>query len=608
MAAALEMQMPSERQSTASYQSRSPANIRFSDVANYVGLSLSRDPSAKGSTPKRNQSVPALGGRPAAKAASPKAEPLAEPSRVQSLPTIQANRADRLRCQLEWLKAEQRAEKEQLHRLEGSLSDSMLLQKKAQKRVTKHQEMRDFHNQRVSDVESKISKLKEELEAQHTASRIVRLSPRTRATDKRIRQEAETHEDPPPAPPVETPQESKPETVLPPLEAEEEEPYLNASNGSDGIEAGDGSRQQSAAESSPRTKSRQIGIQGPESDVAPRRTRKTMKMLDSSDVTQAPDDVQNSDEDCEGAIEVKHRSGPNTPVVPKQSVGGSWVKQYLSVENAASNRFAKWQPSTPEEKLQILLQAADHRTEGAAKKRWMSSTFRRLKTRGKSDARCREVVALHLPRGSGPKDREDVSTFSQNEVRTCKKQYTDSYMDPVKRIQKVIVDMKDQKRELRAVREDLFMVTEARVLQQRAEEDRKNAAASIGGLGLLSKVKDPLGGDETSKASTNTPSKAPPKSFKKLADENGMDEEGVTDLFREYLKFADSSELLGRKAFTRLLQALCPKRTLADSDLDAWWGQITRFNEPKSSPNPRRTQCKFEEFVVWYAASEARAV
>ncbi len=28
------------------------------------------------------------------------------------------------------------------------------------------------------------------------------------------------------------------------------------------------------------------------------------------------------------------------------------------------------------------------------------------------DARCREIVAAHLPRGTGPKDLEDVHTFS----------------------------------------------------------------------------------------------------------------------------------------------------------------------------------------------------
>mmetsp|Transcript_27637 Transcript_27637/g.65085 ORF Transcript_27637/g.65085 Transcript_27637/m.65085 type:complete len:617 (+) Transcript_27637:64-1914(+) len=615
MAAAVEMQMLPDRQSPASSQSRSPANIRFSDVASYVSLSLVRDPTQVRGTPKRHQSVPALGGRSPSAAPTPKSElPPAEPPRVASLPTIQANRADRLRCQLEWLKAEQRAEKEQLHRLESALSDSMLLEKKAQKRVAKKRDMRDFHNQRVQDVEDKIGKLRGELEAQNAAAKAPRPSPRSLALEKKNRpsprQNAAKREVSTPDP-VETPAEL-PETVLPPLEAAVQAEVEDSYQGKSSPERRESpvSRQTSTADPGTPAKSRAtLTHAGAEVEHAPRR-RKTAKTLDVSDLTQAPEEVQYSDEDCEGAIDLKHRSGPNTPVVARPAVGGSWVKQYLKNENMSGTRCAKWQPSNNDEKIGILLQAAQLRSEGDTKKKWMSSTFRRLKTRGKSDARCREVVALHLPRGSGPKDREDVPIFSQNEVRACKKSYTDSYMDPVKRIQKVIVDMKDQKRELRAVREDLFMVTEARLLQQRVEEDRKNVAASIGGL--LGKVKDPLK-DEDTKPAEAAPAalvaqtKPPPKSFKKLAEENGMEEEAISDLFREYLKFADSSEMLGRKAFTRLLQALCPTRTLVDSDLDAWWGQITRSSQDSKSSNNRRTQCKFEEFVVWFSTSEARS-
>lgn len=605
MASVMEMQMSS--QSVSSHQSRNPANIRYSDVANYVGLSLTRDPSQMRSTPKRQHSVPTLSKSPP-EAPSPKEEPMPEQGRGEMLPTIQANRSDRLRCQLEWLKAEQRAEKDQLRRLEGSLSDSMLLEKKAQKRVMKHKEMRDFHDQRVRDVETKIGKLKGELEAQHVVAKAPRPNPKALAFEKRAmggspRPEASRREDSPQkAEPAEASLQ-KAEAVLPPLEAEMEDSLL--SKGSEKPESTENSRQISPTNRGGRAGGHHAG----DADAPVPRRRRTAKALDSSELTQSPDDVQYSDEDCEGAIDVKHRSGPNTPLVARPSVGGSWVKQYLNVENSSTQRFAKWQPSNPDEKIQMLLEAAQLRSEGAAKKKWMSSTFRRLKTRGKSDARCREVVALHLPRGSGPKDREDVPIFSQNEVRTCKKMYTDSYMDPVKRIQKVIVDMKDQKRELRAVREDLFMVTEARLLQQRAEEDRKNVAANFSGLGMLGKVKDPLvdAGSEAASPSAASPANNGKKSFKKLAEENSMEEDAVTELFREYLKFADSSEMLGRKAFTRLLQALCPSRTLVESDLDAWWGQVTRSSQDAKNPaNARRTQCKFEEFVVWYSTSEAR--
>jgi len=615
--------------SSTSFHTRSPSNIRFSDVANYVGLSLTRDPQQLKATPvKRRQPVLAPGERPLSNGGSPKADQSGELRRADTLPTIQANRAERLRCQMEWLKAEQRAEKEQLHRLESSLSDSLLLEKKAQKRVAKHKEMRDFHSQRVQDVETKISMLKGELEAprggevQTTAgNRQPRPKPeRVTVVVEPQRQGVVHHNEPPPEPVVEESPEERPERILPPLEAVTEEIRQVAAGSDDrravspdGEQSFGSSRQASAREptaikksvsvysesecSVPRRKSNQSSV---EENTTRRRSDRDRK----ADNSQPQEEAPNSDEEGEGAVEAKSRSAPTTPN-PKPS-GGPWIKQYLNFDSMAGNRSAKWQPSTPEEKIQMLLQAADLRSEGTAKKRWMSSTFRRLKTRGKSDARCREVVALHLPRGSGPKDREDVPIFSQNEVRSCKKIYTDQYMEPVKRIQKVIVNMKDQKRELRAVREDLYMVTEARLVQQRAEEDRKNAVASISGLSLLGKAKDLSGPDDDKVASPLQPPKTPPKSFRKLGDENSMDEDIVTDIFREYQKFADSSETLGRKAFTRLLQVLCPKRTLVDSDLDAWWGQLTRCNSPSTAANPRKALCNFEEFIIWYATSEAR--
>merc|ERR1719419_770165 len=70
---------------------------------------------------------------------------------------------------------------------------------------------------------------------------------------------------------------------------------------------------------------------------------------------------------------------------------GYWIRQNRDFENLTT-RCAKWQPKGPDDKLQTLIEAAHFRDEVAAKKKWMSSTIRRLKTRGKSDARCREVV------------------------------------------------------------------------------------------------------------------------------------------------------------------------------------------------------------------------
>jgi len=287
---------------------------------------------------------------------------------------------------------------------------------------------------------------------------------------------------------------------------------------------------------------------------------------------------------------------------------GHWIrnnKDFEGIEKSPA-RCARWQPDDSSQKLDSLLQQAKVRDEISEKKQWMSSTIRRLKTRGKSDARCREIVALHLPRGTGPKDKEDVPIFSKSEARTCQKKYIDEYMGPVKRIQKVVGDLKEQKRELHQVKESLFMCTEARRMQQLHEEHRKDVAASImggGSLGgMLGKVRDPLMDDGEKQSSVKT--------LPQMAEENQMDAEVVSDIFRDFLTFADANELLGPKGFSRLLQTICPGRTLSESDVTAWWGQLVPGSASKddAGPNGRKSQVPFEDFVHWFATSEARSM
>jgi len=288
---------------------------------------------------------------------------------------------------------------------------------------------------------------------------------------------------------------------------------------------------------------------------------------------------------------------------------GHWIKSNKEFEGIEKSpaRCARWQPDDSKEKLDSLLQQAKVRDDISAKKQWMSSTIRRLKNRGKSDARCREIVALHLPRGTGPKDKEDVPIFSKSEARECKKKYIDDYMGPVKRIQKVVGDLKEQKRDLHQVKESLYKCTEARRLQQKTEEHRKDVAASLmggGGAlgGMLGKVRDPLMDDGDSKGNS--------KSVPQLAEENGMDPDVVSDLLRDFLTFADANELLGPKGFSRLLTTICTDRTFAESDVTAWWGQLVPGGASKddAGPSSRMSQVPFDDFVHWYATSEARSM
>merc|ERR1712083_60119 len=115
---------------------------------------------------------------------------------------------------------------------------------------------------------------------------------------------------------------------------------------------------------------------------------------------------------------------------------------------------------------------------------------------------------------------EDVPLFTKNEVRACKKTYTDQYMDPVKNIQKLVVDMKGQKQEVRRIKDEIFHITEGKNMLQRMEEERKNIASSIAGLSLLDKVKETP--DFTGTGN---------KSLKNIAAECGVEESVVEGLF-----------------------------------------------------------------------------
>lgn len=128
-------------------------DIRYSDVARYVGLSLMKDGLQRPKSqiklhPLKAQEMAALKAPPALTASgSPKED----------------EQVDKIKVHLSWLKAQHRAEKEELRRLEGCLSDSMLLEKKAQRRAMRDREKFEFHQNHAAQVEDQIQALKEEL-------------------------------------------------------------------------------------------------------------------------------------------------------------------------------------------------------------------------------------------------------------------------------------------------------------------------------------------------------------------------------------------------------------------------------------------------------------
>lgn len=131
-------------------------------------------------------------------------------------------------------------------------------------------------------------------------------------------------------------------------------------------------------------------------------------------------------------------------------------------------RGPKWKPADQDGELQTLFDATRARQDVADRKRWMSSTIRRMKSQGKSDARCRELCATHLPRGTGPRDNEHVHTFSQIEVKNCRRDYNDKVSGPVRNIQKTVYEMREQRKELEVSRRTMWRMTQrnARVRKQ----------------------------------------------------------------------------------------------------------------------------------------------
>lgn len=166
---------------------------------------------------------------------------------------------------------------------------------------------------------------------------------------------------------------------------------------------------------------------------------------------------------------------PTTPVFLD-----TWFRKNKSTDFI--QRPSKWNPETPEENLKVLFDSQSRYREAADKRKWMAASFKRLKNKGKTDARARECICDHLPRGTGPRDRDACATFSDGEVRACKKSYQDSFIEPVKNIQKEIYEMKEQRRTLQNFRINLEKVAKEHTAKEAARKEAANAL--FPGLGL----------------------------------------------------------------------------------------------------------------------------
>lgn len=737
----------------------SPRDIRYADVAQYVGLSLFRDP-ARGSS-KVNVRRPTQN-RENVVEPNKSGPPLRTQEDVQEaahavVPVVAlgACHPDRIRSQIEWLKAEHKAEKEQLKRLEASLSDSLLVEKKAHRRAQKNQEMHSFHQRRSHEVEEMICKLKEELTAQELSvrpvSNVVTKLPHARSASRsdQILQGGRTpqthslqtqgsaisdaarpsteglHEayrsrgalaSAGKQAPVagnqtstsrtpeggssgsrqgrvaQNPQGEAPAALSASVAAHGalvpgEDPPLAPVNDitlKDYFEAADAAERfvtkSTGSKDSPQKSKLQVSSQNSASSTrqlsgkfhepgrAPTGATESSFWLSSATLAQKKDILREELKDTCGSHQAAFRrldtngngaislsefaDGVSGLGVDWKKITGlrtsrelfkafcadqdgradgvitfkklfpdftteeparvttpefwkQWCRQNQDIEMPL--RSPKWQPANAEEELDILFGAAKSSEEGTQVRKWMSGTIRRLKNRGKSDARCREVVARHLPRGTGPKDREDVQTFSKAEVKACRKAYIDEVNDPVRNIQKVVYAMREQRRTLHESRQKLWAATVQPLLMKQLEEERKLAATNLAAS---------FGFHASGKATTN---------LKDLSQKCGIAEEELEELSAVFSKSTDdSSEELVRAGFSKLMKALFTSRALSEQELDIWWDQIQKHaavlpagaTAEADAPGSHETnaqvelpiqvmKCNFDQFVEWYVTSEA---
>jgi Ca2+-binding EF-hand superfamily protein len=154
-----------------------------------------------------------------------------------------------------------------------------------------------------------------------------------------------------------------------------------------------------------------------------------------------------------------------------------WNNYCRSTANSSQGRNPQWSNASKEEELRSLFDAAQLRQDVTDKRKWMSSTIRRMKHQGKSDGRCREICARHLPRGTGPKDADDVHMFSDMEVKSCRRKYTEKVNQPARNIQKIVYEMREQRKVLQTSRQKMSNLT-----TRNYEVHRTTLANALGGI------------------------------------------------------------------------------------------------------------------------------
>lgn len=679
------------------------AEIRYADVASFVGLALNHR-SGHGSiclaekAPSRHRAF-VIPGVPSAPSNMTSKK---SPNRQDELPPIVTAQIDKVRSQISMLQTEQGIQKEQCGRLERSLSDSKLAERRAKLRADKQRELHNHHHHRARQVEKQIGKLRQKLtglrsgpvEDQNASAQSVPSAAEAVTIDDDVKPKEDEADRPPETDPtvstavacVASPGTRKISHATPGRKVKKKTPQnlLDVGNGPFSPSHATGS---SATSSGKRCKTDiTLDISAPEDELVAlvsagedageacigicnealeyiealgkplnlytkaeaaelnQRRRQVVRREMIARAGTARKAFAALDLNGSGSISSQEfsdgisRLGVKWNELTQLKTNREFFKLFdedrdqivifgeLFPEDAAAERAgqvrastpdfwrryrrekeqkmrpAEWQPAGPDDELKWLSSNRDMQHDAEVKRKWIEATFRRLKGKGKSDARCRELVALHLPHGTGPKDRQGVHTISEVDLRKIRQNYCDELNLPIRVATKTMSDMRLLRREQKKIIEKLYKVTEADQARARAEA----AVASLGGFSLFGKT--PAAAAPAEHAKDAAQGSAPRKPIAELAKAAEMTEMEVQDLSDQFDNVTGKNAL-STSLWPRMLKALAPNRNLVETDLLAWWKQMAGAGGGKSVTftEPKKTVATFDQFVVWYGTSELRS-
>jgi len=242
-----------------------------------------------------------------------------------------------------------------------------------------------------------------------------------------------------------------------------------------------------------------------------------------------------------------------------------WVRKNLDLSTAA--RTPVWKDNGPDKQLNMLLESIQRRQQVQDRRKWMEETCFRLKARGKTSNAIRTIICRHLPRGTGVRDSEGISSFSDQDLKAVKRSYYDAMQKPLKSIQKVVYDLRGQRQVLMKSRKQLYNITD-KILKAKEEEDRiKGLALDMGKCGLGKARKTAMIQKEFVPPKIEMTEQE--KKMSHLADKLGLNLDEVECLYGEFKKYdKDDSDYIEKREFSILFQ-----------DILNMYGDGTRFTE-----------------------------